>query len=363
MPTATRHLITRATLSHGSAALSRRAFFGAAGLVLGGAVRASAQVRKYRVLLNSGFSGPQAFFFVAQDAGYLRATGLDAEFVGGDGAAAIVPRIAAEGFDFGYGDLNALVPLVARDAADAPIAVYAAFNTTPLTIAVDAQGPVRSPKDLEGRTVIGHPIDAALEVFPAFAAATGVDASRVTVRRSDASMRGLVEEMLAGRAAGVFGFVNTIVAAIAPAGIDGRTRLRFLEYRDHTPDLYGNTLMVSRRLLAERPDDVRAFVRAVNRGLADTVKDPSAAVDRVVARDKAVRKDVDLPRLVGTLAMEMAHPEGARLGIGDVDDGRLARGIALIAKSRGLPRVPAPSEVFTRACLPPASERVTSLAR
>ncbi len=82
-----------------------------------------------------------------------------------------------------------------------------------------------------------------------------------------------------------------------------------------------------------------------------------------VKRDASVRADVDRPRLAGTLAMEMAHPEGRTLGIGDVDDGRLARGIALIAKSRGLPRVPAPSEIFTRACLPPQAERVTTLAR
>jgi NitT/TauT family transport system substrate-binding protein len=176
-------------------------------------------------------------------------------------------------------------------------------------------------------------------------------------------MRSLVEDMLAGTSAGVFGFVNTIVASVAPAGIDGRTRLRFLEYRLHTPDLYGNALMVSRRLLADRPDAVTAFVAAVNHGLADTVADLDAAIASVVARDPAVRADVDTPRLAGTLAMEMAHPEGARHGIGDVDDGRLERSIALIARSRGLPRIPAPSEIFTRACLPPLGERVTSLAR
>ena len=322
-----------------------------------------AQPRRYRVLLNSNFSGPQAFFFLAQDRGYLKASSLDAEFVGGDGAAAIVPRIGKEGFDFGYGDLNALVPLVARGAADAPIAVFVAFNTTPLTIAVDASGPVKMPKDLEGRVIAGHPIDAALEVFPEFAAATGINPSAVTIQRSTGSMRSLVEDMLGGKSAGVFGFVNTIIASVAPAGIDGRTRLRFLEYRHHTPDLYGNALMVSRKLLAERPADVTAFVRAVNRGLADTVADLDAAIDSVAASNPALRKDVDKPRLVGTLAIEMSHAEGARLGIGDVDDARLARGIALIATSRGLPRVPSANEIFTRVCLPPKSERITTLAR
>lgn len=347
--------------------MHRRRFLRDTGLALAAGLHpaaARAQARPpFRLLLNSNISGPQAFFFLAQDRGYYRAAGLDATFVAGDGAAAIVPRIGAEGFDFGYGDLNALVPLVARGVANTPMAIYVTFNTTPLTIAVDAAGPIRTPKDLDGGVISGHPIDAALEVFPEFAAATGLDARRVTIRRSDASMRSLVEDMLAGKSAGVFGFVNTIIASVAPAGIDGRTRLRFLEYRHHTRDLYGNALMVSRRLLAERPADVAAFVRAVNHGLADTVADLDAAIASVVARDKTVRADVDRPRLAGTLAMEMAHPDGARLGIGDVDDARLTRAIALTAKSRGLPRVPAASEIFSRTCLPPANERIRSLAR
>ncbi|MEP7118441.1 MAG: ABC transporter substrate-binding protein [Acidobacteriota bacterium] len=76
--------------------------------------------------------------------------------------------------------LNARGPLVAQGVADAPIAVYVTFNTTPLTIAVDASGPVKTPQDLEGRIVAGHPIDAALEVFPEFAAATPPLAERIT---------------------------------------------------------------------------------------------------------------------------------------------------------------------------------------
>ena len=63
---------------------------------------------RYRVLLNSGISGPQAFMMLAQDRGYLREAGVDVEFVAGDGAAAVVPRVLPEGFDFGYGDITAL---------------------------------------------------------------------------------------------------------------------------------------------------------------------------------------------------------------------------------------------------------------
>jgi NitT/TauT family transport system substrate-binding protein len=57
----------------------------------------------------------------------------------------------------------------------------------------------------------------------------------------------------------------------------------------------------------------------------------------------------------------MSHPEVARIGIGDVDDERFKRSIAIVAEANQLPRVPAPDEVFSRAFLPPASERIKLL--
>ena len=44
----------------------------------------------------------------------------------------------------------------------------------------------------------------------------------------------------------------------------------------------------------------------------------------------------------------MANPEGARLGIGDVDDARLGRAIDLIARAKRLRRSPPTDEIFTR---------------
>ena len=96
----------------------------------------------------------------------------------------------------------------------------------------------------------------------------------------------------------------------------------------------------------------------------------SAAIDDPVAAITAVRRrspDIDVAanhaRLVGTLAMEMAHPSGAALGIGDVEPARLDRAIALIARTKALPTVPQQHAVFDRTFLPLASDRETRLAR
>jgi NitT/TauT family transport system substrate-binding protein len=97
--------------------------------------------------------------------------------------------------------------------------------------------------------------------------------------------------------------------------------------------------------------------------VADVVADVDAAIDAVARRDPAIDRIANRARLAGTLALEMAHPEGARLGIGDVDDARLARAIDLIVAAKRLPRRPAVDEIFTRRFLPPLEARVRSLAR
>jgi NitT/TauT family transport system substrate-binding protein len=265
----------------------------------------------------------------------------------------------------GYGDINALIERIARSApGTAPVAVYTAFNVVPFTIAVPADSPIRTPKDLEGRHIVGHAADAALLTFDLYARATGIDAGKVRVDDAMGGMGQAVVGMVRGQGAdGVFGFVNTIVAAAAPLGVDGRKALRFLNWADPLPDMYGNTLFVTRGLLQRDAPAVRGLVRAFNRGLADTVQDPDAAIAALLRHAPGSDRAINLTRLKGTLAMEMAHPEGARIGIGDMDDARLARLIAQLVRVKKLPRTPAVHEVFDRSFLPPPAQRIRSLAR
>jgi len=319
---------------------------------------------KLRMLLNGEFSGPQAFFFLARERGWLEEEGIDLTLVPGAGAATCVTRVLQESFDAGYGDMNALIESVAINGEEAPIAVWATFNTCPFTIAVRADGPVRTPKDFEGRAISGSATDAALKTFAALAAQTDTDAAKVTIIHSRAGMRAGVEDMLADRAHdGVFGFVNTIIAAIAGSTKATPEALRFINYADWVSDLYANTLIVSRRLAKQHPQIVTGLVRAFNRGLVATLEDIDAALRAVQREAPAMDMAVQKTRLLGTLNAEMSNPEGRTLGIGDVDDARLARSIRLIALSKGLPGIPSVRDVFDRSFLPPMSARVTSLAR
>lgn len=318
-----------------------------------------AQTTKLKMILNWRYQGPQSWFFQAQDLGFLRDEGVELEIDQGEGSAAAITKVASGSYDVGFGDMNALIDLVSKQPGIAPLSVYAMFNNPPFTIAVKADGPIRTPKDLEGRTIGGPANDAALKLFPAFAKLAGIDASKVTITNMQPSLR---ETMLQrGQVDGVFGFVNTIGFSARLAGIDPDKDFRFINYVNHGMDLYSNTLVVSRKLSRENPRAVSGIVRAFNRGLIETLKDLDKAVDAVARREPLIKKDIERARLLATIRAEMSHPEAARLGIGAVDPERFRRGIAIVAEANQLPRVPAPDEVFSAAFLPPDGEKVRAL--
>ncbi|QPM91326.1 ABC transporter substrate-binding protein [Pseudooceanicola algae] len=306
-------------------------------------------------ILNTFISGPQAWFFLADDRGYFADEGLTITFHEGDTLANAVPRLARDAFDAGYGDMNALIETAG--APGAPVAVYAVHNRPPYTIAVARDGAMKGPTDLTGRRLVTHPNDAAWRLFPEFCRATGLEADSVTIEVSELPHRDLVPRLLAGEWDGMFGFVNTIAAQSIEAGLDPAAVLRHFEWLDHVPPLYGGALMVSDRFRRDHPDAVAGLVRAVNRGVRDVLSDPQAGVEAVVRRNPQIDRAANEARLLGTIALEMGHAETDRLGLGDVDDDRISAAIALITACKSLPAAPV-GRIFDRGFLPPLDQRL-----
>jgi NitT/TauT family transport system substrate-binding protein len=166
----------------------------------------------------------------------------------------------------------------------------------------------------------------------------------------------LREQMLMqGQVDGVFGYVNTIRFSAKLMGVQEK-QLRFINYGDYGMDLYSNSIIVSKKLLKEKPEAVRGLVRAINKGVLDTLKDPDAAVAAVAKREALIKVPVERERLAATLKDEMNHPEIAKIGLGNVDMARLKKSIAILVEANNLPRTPSVEEIFTPAFLPPPAD-------
>jgi len=330
-------------------------------LVLAGplalATPASAQT-KLKLVLNWKYQGPQGMFFLAEDRGYYKAEGLEVTIDQGNGSGAGVPLVANGTYDVAFGDINALIELAARKPEDAPIAVYMLYNQPPFTVAVKADSPIKSPKDFEGRTLGGAANDGALKLFPALCKIAKIDCSKVNITNMQPNLR---EQMLMqGQVDGVFGYVNTIRFSAKLMGVEEK-QLRYINYGDYGMDLYSNGIIVSKKLVMEKPEAVRGLARAINKGIVDSLKDIDASVAAVAKREPLIKFPVERERFEATLRDEMNHPELATIGLGDVDTARLRKSIEILVDANALPRTPVMEEIFTRAFLPPADERPKKL--
>jgi NitT/TauT family transport system substrate-binding protein len=319
-------------------------------------------MRTLRFQLNTFFSGPQAWLFLAEDRGYLREAGVQIEWIEGDTAANTIPVMASQGIDLGYGDLNALIEHHALGSKNLPMAVFASYNATPYTIAVPASSAITHPKQLAGKRIASHPNDAALRLLNEFCMATGTQHDQLNVELCSEPHHEMIPKLLAGQWDAMLGFVNTLAAACIDAGLQP-TQLRHFAYADYAPDLYGMALLASAELIRDEPSLLRATIAAFNQGLQDTVRHPSDAMDALMRRRPHIHREANLQRLLGTLALEMGQAEGAYLGIGEMDDQRLKRSIDLIQRAKDYARMPSCADVFTRDFLPPSHALIRSLAK
>lgn len=330
-----------------------------AGVVLAALPLAAHAQIKIKMVLNWKYQGPQAWFFMAQDKGYFKAEGLDVEIDQGEGSSASIAKVAAGAYQAGFGDINALINLAATRPADAPVAVYMIYNTPPFTIVVKKDSPIKTPKDLEGKTIGGPANDGALKLFPAFAKVAKIDAAKVNITNMAPNLR--EQMLLRGQVDAIFGFTNTVYFSAKLVGIDPEKDLRFINYADYGMDLYSNAIVFSRAFVKDNPKAVAGFVKAVNRALNDSLANPEAAMDTVMKREPLLKRDVEKERLLATIKEEMNHPEVAKIGFGDVDPARLKRAIAMVVDANGLPRTPPNDEVFDRSFLPPRADRASKL--
>jgi NitT/TauT family transport system substrate-binding protein len=167
--------------------------------------------------------------------------------------------------------------------------------------------------------------------------------------------------LLLGQVDGIFGYYTTLGFATQLSGLDPATQLRFIRYADHGMDLLSNSIIVSRTLATEKPQVVQGFLRAVFRGIRDTIADPDAAIAALAKREPLIRPPLEREKLIFTMHNDMSDPSISTLGLGAVDPVRLARSIDLVVSANGLPRTPKPEEIFSADFMPALADRPTKL--
>ena len=130
------------------------------------------------LITDFGYNGRHSYFFVAQDKGFYKEAGIDVKFVGGKGSVDTIKQVAAGNANFGFADAGSLVLSRAND--NIPVKMVAVvYARPPQAIFCAADAGLKTPKDLEGKSIANPAGGSIPDMFPAFAKAASIDASKV----------------------------------------------------------------------------------------------------------------------------------------------------------------------------------------
>lgn len=307
-----------------------------------------------KVILDTRFDGAAAPFFMAVDKGYVKAENLDVVFDTAS-TAETLSRVASGARDIGYGDINALMRFRDQTPNAPVVAVFMVASKPGYAVIGRKSRGFATAQDLAGKR-LGAPLaDPAFAHWPQFAAANGIDPATVTIVNVGAAV---LEPMVAsGELDAMIGLSYMAAANLKDRGVPADD-IAVLLMADRGVELYGNAIFANARFAAERPEALRAFLRAFAKGLQETVRRPAAAIDGVIRRSETARKDVELDRLTLFLRDCVLAPEAKANGFGPIEADRFARAVdrlaAAIPFKNGKPK---PEDIFDPSFLPPLPAR------
>ncbi|MGQ9813554.1 MAG: ABC transporter substrate-binding protein [Candidatus Roseilinea sp.] len=263
-----------------------------------------AQVEQLRLPMGYIANVQYAPFYVAVERGYFREAGIEIAFdysFETDGiklvAAGELPLAVASGEQ-----------VVLARAQGLPVKYVAQwYHQFPVAVIALASSGIQTPQDLKGKRV-GLPgfFGATYVGWRAFLKANELSESDVTVveigfTQVAALQQGLVDAIV--------GYSNNEPIVLAENGYP----VVVFKVSDQV-DMVANGIVTSDMVAQNNPDLVRRFIRALLRGIEDTIRDPDSAMNISVKYVEGLKADDRIQRSVLLETVEIMKPGSKRLG-------------------------------------------------
>jgi NitT/TauT family transport system substrate-binding protein len=215
--------------------------------------------RQVSVRLDWIYQGPNAGFMVAREKGFYEQVGLTVEISPGTGSGNTAQLVASKATQFGYADGFVVGNGVSKGMNIR--AVAGLYRRNPTAVIVLANSEIKSPKDLEGKTIAIAAGSTQFQQWPAFVKGCGLDTSKIRVTHIDPA--GSPRALIAGQVPAIAGYALGQVPSVE---IRGNTKARVFWYADCGVTAVSNCIITHNELIKESPELVRRFVTATLRG-------------------------------------------------------------------------------------------------
>ena len=128
-----------------------------------------------RFILEWSFQGQHAMFTMPVDDGTYAKLGLNVSVDRGAGSGDTVAKVASGAYDLGFADIYSMIRFNDQNPDHKLIAVMMVDDKSALASEMIASSPIKTPQDLNGKTLASPVGDATRQLFPLFAAANKVD--------------------------------------------------------------------------------------------------------------------------------------------------------------------------------------------
>nr|WP_232328158.1 ABC transporter substrate-binding protein [Kibdelosporangium sp. MJ126-NF4]CEL18162.1 Hydroxymethylpyrimidine ABC transporter, substrate-binding component [Kibdelosporangium sp. MJ126-NF4]CTQ90608.1 Hydroxymethylpyrimidine ABC transporter, substrate-binding component [Kibdelosporangium sp. MJ126-NF4] len=273
--------------------------------------------------------GRDAYAFVAQEKGFFAEAGVNTTIKPGTGTVDVLKLVAAGTAQFGIADSTASMITMTREKL--PVTAVAAIHqrTVAAIMSLDGNG-IGKPADLVGKKIGDQPGSTNQVMFPMYAKAAGIDASKVQWVPSPPP--NLPQLLVAGQVDGIGQFV--VGKPLIEAAARNRKAV-VLPYGELLPDLYGNVLVTSKDLAAKNPDLVRKFSGALLKGLRYSLDHPDE-LGRILRKHQPTQ-DPGVAAAEMRLMAPFAKPDGFTGPLGALEEKRVEKIIHLLTEAGAIP--------------------------
>ncbi|MFW5678705.1 MAG: ABC transporter substrate-binding protein [Pseudomonadota bacterium] len=307
-----------------------------------------------RFVLDWAWQSMHGPFLIALDKGYYEEAGLDVTIDRGFGSGDTLNKVAAKSYDIGFAEGAGLFRFNNENPDDRVVTILVINNQSPTGAIYLEKSGIEGPADLIGRNVSATQGEATFLVWPAVAAANGLDADGINPVFVESNLRDAM--VIQGGAEATFGFVSTTVLNMVNAGVD-REDIGYFTFAEFGLAPYSSGIQVRADYAEANPEVVRGFVEATVKGMIDMFEDPAYGIRLLKEREPLVNEEVETARWELAEELALLVPEVTENGIGYVDPERFVSAGTAVARAFGVDAEIVLEDYYRGDFLPPIEAR------